>query len=124
MNWKLKNSNRGTRNRNAIGALIYFLVPWFLILQLLTSSFYPVARSSRKHYINFAIFSLFVLAFGSFLVIAAYYYFSGAENMTVKSFAPGVPAFFLFFLARKEWRSAKAARNMEKRRAKSFESEV
>lgn len=83
-----------------------------------------MARSSRKHYINFSIFSLFVIAFGSFLVVAAYYYLNGAENMTIKSFAPGVPAFFLFFLARKEWRSAKAARNMEKRRARSLESEV
>jgi hypothetical protein len=75
-----------------------------------------MARSSRKHYVNFVIFSLFVVAFGSFLVVAAYYYVSGAENMTIKSFAPGVPAFFLFFLARKEWRSAKAAKNMEMRR--------
>jgi len=39
--------------------------------------------------------------------------------MTVKSFAPGVPAFFLFFLARKEWRSAQAVRNMERRKKSS-----
>jgi len=77
-----------------------------------------VARSSRKHYVNCAVFSVFALAFGSFLMIAAYYYLRGDENMTIKSFAPGVPAFFLFFLARKEWRSAKAARNMEKRQAR------
>jgi hypothetical protein len=74
-----------------------------------------VARSSRKHYINFAVFSLFSLTFASFLVVAAYYYFTDGKDMTMKSFAPGVPAFFLFFLARKEWRSARAVRNMERR---------
>lgn len=75
-----------------------------------------MARSSRKHYINFAVFSLFSLTFASFLVVAAYYYFTDGKDMTVKSFAPGVPAFFLFFLARKEWRSARAVRNMERRK--------
>lgn len=75
-----------------------------------------MARSARKHYLNFLIFSAFVLAFSTFLVVTAYYYVSGAENVDIKSFAPGVPAFFLFFLARKEWRSARAARNMEKRK--------
>lgn len=74
-----------------------------------------MARSSRKHYINFAVFSLFSLTFASFLVVAAYYYFTDGKDMTIKSFAPGVPAFFLFFLARKEWRSARAVRNMERR---------
>jgi hypothetical protein len=74
-----------------------------------------VARSSRKHYINFAVFSLFSLTFASFLAVAAYYYFTDGKDMTIKSFAPGVPAFFLFFLARKEWRSARAVRNMERR---------
>jgi len=78
-----------------------------------------VARSSRKHYINFAIFSLFSLTFASFLGVAAYYYFTDGKDMTVKSFAPGVPAFFLFFLARKEWRSAQAVRNMERRKKSS-----
>lgn len=75
-----------------------------------------MARSARKHYISFAIFSAFVIAFSTFLVVTAYYYVTGKENMDIKSFAPGVPAFFLFFLARKEWRSARAARNMEKRK--------
>ena len=75
-----------------------------------------MARSSRKHYINFAVFSLFSLTFASFLGVAAYYYFTDGKDMTVQSFAPGVPAFFLFFLARKEWRSARAVRNMERRK--------
>lgn len=74
-----------------------------------------MARSSRKHFINFAVFSLFSLTFASFLAVAAYYYFTDGKDMTIKSFAPGVPAFFLFFLARKEWRSARAVRNMERR---------
>lgn len=78
-----------------------------------------MARSSRKHYISFAVFSLFSLTFASFLAVAAYYYFTDGKDMTIKSFAPGVPAFFLFFLARKEWRSARAVRNMERRRSTS-----
>jgi hypothetical protein len=76
----------------------------------------PVPRSSNRHLVSFIIFSIFVLAFSAFLVVTAYYYLNGAENVTIKSFAPGVPAFFLFFLARKEWRSMRASRNMEKRK--------
>jgi hypothetical protein len=75
-----------------------------------------MARSARKHYVSFIIFSVFVIAFSTFLIVTAYYYVTGKENVDIKSFAPGVPAFFLFFLARKEWRSARAARNMEKRK--------
>lgn len=75
-------------------------------------------RSANRHLVSFIIFSVFVLAFTAFLVVTAYYYVNGAENVTIKSFAPGVPAFFLFFLARKEWRSMRAARNMEKRKRK------
>ncbi|WP_026232112.1 hypothetical protein [Neolewinella persica] len=75
-------------------------------------------RSSNRHFVSFLIFSIFVLAFSAFLAVTAYYYLNGAENVTIKSFAPGVPAFFLFFLARKEWRSMRAARNMEKRKKK------
>ena len=74
-----------------------------------------MARSSRKHYVNCAIFGLFSLTFASFLVVAAYYYFTDGKDMTIESFAPGVPAFFLFFLARKEWRSARATRIMERK---------
>lgn len=75
-----------------------------------------MSRSSQRHLFNFIVFSVFVLAFAGFLVVAAWYYFHGAENVTIKSFAPGVPAFFLFFLARKEWRAMRAAQKMEKRR--------
>jgi hypothetical protein len=78
----------------------------------------PVPRSSNRHLVSFIIFSIFVLAFSAFLAVTAYYYLTGAENVTIKSFAPGVPAFFLFFLARKEWRSMRASRNMEKRKKK------
>jgi len=74
-------------------------------------------RSSKKHYLNFVIFSVFTLAFASFLVYGGYHLITGTENVTIKSLAPGVPAFFLFFLTRKEWRSAVASRNMERRRA-------
>lgn len=77
-----------------------------------------MARTARRHYFTSALLGLFSLVFAAFLGVAAYYYFQGAEGMDIKSFAPGLPAFFLFFMARKEWRSARAARNMERRRRK------
>ena len=70
-------------------------------------------RTARRHYLNAALFGLFSLAFAAFLAAATYYYLSGAENVTLKSFAPGVPAFFLFFLARKEVRAGNAVRKRE-----------
>jgi hypothetical protein len=82
-----------------------------------------VPRSSNRHLVSFVIFSVFVLAFSAFLVVTGYYYLTGEENVTIKSFAPGVPAFFLFFLARKEWRSMRASRNMEKRKKRVKESQ-
>lgn len=71
-----------------------------------------------RHYINAAVFGVLCLAFAGFLAYTAYHYLSGTENVTVKSFAPGVPAFFLFFLARREYRSAGAARKTRERRAR------
>lgn len=75
-----------------------------------------MSRSSNRHLFNFLVFSFFVLAFSAYLVITAWYYARGADHVNIKSFTPGLPAFFLFFLARKEWRAMRAARNMEKRR--------
>ena len=83
-----------------------------------------MARTPTRHYINCAIFGLFALVFAGFLGVTAYHYFNGAENVDIKSFGPGVPAFFLFFMARKEWRSAKAVSNMKKRLARRQAEEM
>lgn len=73
-------------------------------------------RSSRRHLFIFILLLLFTLVFAGFLAVATYYYLSGAENVTIKSFAPGLPAIYLGFMARKEWRAMKAMRKMEARK--------
>lgn len=84
-----------------------------------------MARSARRHFINAAIIGLFALVFAGFLATAAYYFVTGSERATLQSFAPGVPAFFLFFLARKEWRNGVVTRQMAvRRRAKEAAGEV
>jgi len=73
-------------------------------------------RSSRRHLLVFAILILFTLVFAGFLAVAGYYYFTGAKNVTIKSFSPGLPAVYLGFMARKEWRAMQAMRKMEARK--------
>ena len=82
-----------------------------------------MARTARRQFLNAVIISLFALAFTAFLVAAAYHYAIGTEGVTFKSFAPGVPAFFLFFLARREWRNAITTRQMAARRRAKAASE-
>lgn len=72
-------------------------------------------RSANSHLLVFTLLALFALLFAGFLLYAAYFYFTDGENMTLKSFAPGVPAFFLGFLARNEFRAMRAARKTEAR---------
>ena len=74
-------------------------------------------RSANSHLFTFILLTLFASVFATFLVFAAYKYVTDGENMELKSFAPGVPAFFLGFLARNEFRGMRAARKTERVRA-------
>lgn len=74
-----------------------------------------MARSANSHLFVFVMLALFASIFVGFLLYAAYFYITDGENMTIKSFAPGVPAFFLGFLARNEFRAMRAARKTEAR---------
>ena len=74
-----------------------------------------MARSANSHLLVFCMLALFALIFASFLFYAAYFYVTDGTNMTLKSFAPGVPAFFLGFMARNEFRAMRAARKTEAR---------
>ncbi|MFT7120461.1 MAG: hypothetical protein ACJAZ9_000634 [Neolewinella sp.] len=75
-----------------------------------------MARSSRSHLLVFLIVAFFALLFTGFLVTAAYYYFTDGKNMTIKSFAPGLPAVYLGFMARNEWRAMRLTRKTEAKR--------
>ncbi|MEM6770152.1 MAG: hypothetical protein AAF597_06170, partial [Bacteroidota bacterium] len=72
-------------------------------------------QTANSHLFRFIMLALFASLFAGFLLYAAYFYFTDGENMTLKSFAPGVPAFFLGFLARTEFRAMRAARKTEAR---------
>lgn len=73
-----------------------------------------MARSANSHLLSFIALTLFALIFGSFLAYAGWKYFTDGKNMSIKSFAPGAPAFFLGFMARNEFRSMRAARKTER----------
>lgn len=58
---------------------------------------------------------LFAALFLGYLAYTAYLLMMGNPNTKLASLAPGFPGIFLFFLARKQWRSAQAARRWQKR---------
>lgn len=74
-------------------------------------------RSAKSHLTVFIVLTVFSLLFSGFLVYAAWFYFTDGENMTIKSFAPGLPAVYLGFMARNEFRGMRAARKTERNRA-------
>lgn len=81
-------------------------------------------RSANSHFLSFIALTVFAAVFASFLGYAAWKYFTDGDNMTIKSFAPGAPAFFLGFMARNEFRGMRAARKTEKvRRARAARGE-
>lgn len=82
---------------------------------------------SRKHLFTGLALAAFASVFATFLVVAAYYYFTDGRDMKLESFAPGAPALFLGFLARNQFRSYRAARKHEawkRRRGKSTSTEL
>lgn len=83
-----------------------------------------MARSAKSHFIVFLVLTAFSLAFTGFLVYAAWFYFTDGENMTIKSFAPGLPAVYLGFMARNEFRGMRAARKTEANRKKRAAREL
>lgn len=83
-----------------------------------------MARSANSHLFVFIMLALFASVFASFLLYAAYFYVTDGKNMTLESFAPGVPAFFLGFLARNEFRAMRAARKTEARMKARREKEA
>ena len=58
---------------------------------------------------------LFAAFFLGYLAYTAYLLISGNPNTKLGSLTPGLPGIFLFFLARKQWRSAQAAKRWQKR---------
>ncbi|MBC6993945.1 hypothetical protein QWY85_09910 [Neolewinella lacunae] len=74
-----------------------------------------MARTARRHFYTFVFFALFALVFTAFLLVAGYYYLAGAPNASLQSFTPGLPALFLGFMARNEFRAWRAARKTEAR---------
>lgn len=74
-----------------------------------------MARTAKKHLFTGLLLAFFSLLFAGFLLYAAYFYVVDGTNMTLASFAPGVPAFFLGFMARNELRAMRAARKTEAR---------
>lgn len=74
-------------------------------------------RSARRHFVSAAVIGGFALLFAAFLAVTAYHYFTGAEGVGLASFAPGLPAVFLGFLARREWRNGVLTRRTARRLA-------
>ena len=80
-------------------------------------------RSARSHLLTFVLLSVFAMVFGAFLVYGGYKYVTGAENVTLKSLAPGLPAVYLGFMARNEFRAMRAARKSEANRRRRADRE-
>ena len=69
-----------------------------------------MSKTAKKHLITASALAAFATVFASFLLAAAYFYFTDGKNMNIKSFAPGAPALFLGFLARNQFRSYREVR--------------
>jgi hypothetical protein len=78
-----------------------------------------MARTFRRHLVTFLILLFFTLLFTGFLLAAAYYFFSGSENVSLQSFSPGLPAIYLGFMAWKEWKAMVSTRKMDARKRKA-----
>jgi hypothetical protein len=76
-----------------------------------------VAASYQRQLFITAVMGLFAALFLGYLAYTIFLLFSGNPNTDLASLAPGFPGIFLFFLARKQWRSAQAARRWQKRQA-------
>ncbi|MEM1359259.1 MAG: hypothetical protein AAGF89_13710 [Bacteroidota bacterium] len=83
-----------------------------------------MAKSSRSYILPLTLLSLFALAFLGYLGYAAYLYLIGAENVTIKSLAPGLPGIYLAFMAHKQWKGMQATKKVEAHRRRKALAET